>query len=294
MTSKKPGPGLGKKNGLGVLLSNTSVNITQPAGESVTPTTKLNQLPIEKIVRGKYQPRKHMDSAALQELAESIKAQGIIQPIVVRLLDSGDYEIIAGERRWRAAQLAGLDKVPVVIKEVPDEAAIAMALIENIQREDLNPIEEAVALQRLLDEFGLTHQQAAEAVGKSRTTVTNFLRLLTLNEDVKALLAQGKLEMGHAKVLLALTGSRQSQVAKLVALKGLTVRETEQLVKASLDPTPTVSKKPVDPDIRRLENELSDKLAAKTKLHHQPNGKGKLVIQYNSLDELEGILDHIN
>lgn len=293
MTTKKPGPGLGKKNGLGALLSSSNLTVAQTVSSDDKETSKLNQLPIEKIVRGKYQPRKHMDSAALQELAESIKAQGIIQPIVVRKVKQGDYEIIAGERRWRAAQLAGLDKVPVVIKEVPDEAAIAMALIENIQREDLNPVEEAVALQRLLDEFGLTHQQAAEAVGKSRTTVTNFLRLLALNEDVKVLLAHGKLEMGHAKVLLALTGNLQSQIAKMVSLKGLTVRETEQLVKQTQNPAPKENKKPVDPDIRRLENELSDKLAAKTKLQHQPNGKGKLVIQYNSLDELEGILEHI-
>ena len=291
MSIKKPG--LGKRNSLGMLLSNISTEamINKPGEE--TTKGKLTQLPIEKIRRGKYQPRKHIDSEALQELAESIKAQGIIQPVIVREIAAGEYEIIAGERRWRAAQLAGLDSVPVVIKNVADDAAIAMALIENIQREDLNPIEEAVALQRLIDEFVMTHQEVAEAVGKSRTTITNLLRLLSLNEDVKQLLAEGKLDAGHAKVLLALTGSQQSQVAKLVALKGLSVRETENLLKKSQSHHQTTKKTNTDPNIKRFETDLSERLGAKINIEHQASGKGKLLIYYNTLDELQGILDHI-
>jgi len=291
MTVKKPG--LGKRNSLGMLLSNISSEIVEKSQED-TAKSKLSQLPIEKICRGKYQPRKHMDSLALQELADSIKAQGIIQPIVVRLIAEGEYEIIAGERRWRAAQLAGLETVPVVIKNVADDAAIAMALIENIQRENLNPIEEAIALQRLMDEFIMTHQEVAAAVGKPRTTITNLLRLLSLNEDVKLLVAEGKLDLGHAKVLLALTGNQQSQIARLVALKELSVRETEVLIKKSQAVTVTPKKtSTTNPNIKHFENELSEKLGAKISIEHQSSGKGKLIIYYNNVDELQGISEHI-
>ena len=288
--------GLGRNN-LNVFLSE-SVNASAdpvPVVPSVTQKkTGLTYLPVEKLQRGKYQPRQHIATEKLDELAESIRSQGIIQPIVVRPVSQDQYEIIAGERRWRAAQLAGLDKVPVVIKEIPDEAAMAMALIENIQREDLNPIEEAFALERLIEEFQLTHQEVSEKVGKSRTAVTNLLRILNLNNDVRLMLEQNKLELGHAKVLLALSGPEQSRVAKQIILKGLTVRETEALIKKVLlgvELKPKAQK--VDPDIRRFETDISEKLGAKVMLQHGSNNKGKLIIHYNSLDELDGIVDHI-
>jgi ParB family chromosome partitioning protein len=256
----------------------------------------LKTLPIDLLQRGKYQPRQDMHTDSLQDLADSIKAQGVVQPIVVRSIGEGRYEIIAGERRWRAAQLAGLQDVPTVIREVDDRAAIAMALIENIQRENLNPLEESRALQRLIEEFELTHSQAAEAVGRSRTAVSNLLRLLELNSDVKELVEQGKLEMGHARALLALSGLQQSDAARSVVAKGLSVRETERMVKryqgdAAKPSAPKQSKK--DPDISRLEQDLSDKLGAVVALQQASKGKGKLVISYNSLDELDGILNHI-
>ena len=254
----------------------------------------LRHLPVEVIQRGKYQPRKDIRSEALEELAISIRAQGVIQPIVVRKIIKGGYEIIAGERRWRAAQLAGLSEVPAVIRDVPDEAAIAMALIENIQREALNPIEEAVALQRLLDEFQLTHQEVAEAVGKSRATVTNLIRLTSLNPDVKKLVENGDIEMGHARALLALSGANQSKAAITVVTRDLSVRETESLVRKLQQPTTNTSQiKKVDADIRRLQNSLSEKLGATVAIQHSAKGKGKLVINYNNLNELEGILAHI-
>jgi ParB family transcriptional regulator, chromosome partitioning protein len=234
----------------------------------------------------------------LRELADSIAAQGVIQPIVVRPVENDRYELIAGERRWRAAQQAGLDEIPVVIKDVTEEAAMAMGLIENIQREDLNPLEEANALSRLLHEFGLTHQEVAKAVGKSRTTVTNLLRLLELNEEVKQMVESHRLEMGHARALLGLQGEAQTQAANQVAKQGLSVRETERLVRRlqgeAENPAPT-SRPAVeaDPDIRRLVTDLSEKLGAKVDLQQGAKGKGKLVIGYNSLDELEGILEHI-
>lgn len=272
-------------------LNEVAESVSKPAAEQ---KAGLSTLPIEKLKRGQYQPRQYMDDDALQELAESIKAQGIIQPIVVRKLLVGDqYEIIAGERRWRAAGRAGLDRVPVVIKEISDEVAMAMALIENIQREDLNVVEEAVALNRLIQEFGLTQQEAADKVGKSRVTVTNLLRILNLNMDVRLLLEQGKIELGHAKVLLALDGDRQSQIARIVSLKGLSVRETEQLVKQQLQGKKAVKSAPMDPNIKHLQTDLSEKLGAKVTLQHGHNGKGKLVIHYASLDELDGILSHI-
>ena len=235
-----------------------------------------------------------MSEEALEELASSIRAQGIIQPIVVRQIGADKYEIIAGERRWRAAQLAKLDAVPCIIKDVPDEAAVAIALIENIQREDLNAMEEAIALNRLLNEFELTHQQVAEAVGKSRTTVTNLLRLNNLNEDVKILLEHGDIEMGHARCLLALEGEAQSDAARLAVAKALTVRETEKLVRSILEPAPKKEVQEKDPDVKQLEQKLAENLGAKVEINYNKKGKGKLVISYTTLDELDGILSRIN
>ena len=283
MMTKKPRLG----RGLDALLGNTydPGNIEKD---------ELKQLPLDVLQRGKYQPRTHMNKEALDELAASIKAQGVVQPIVARLLPSGSYEIIAGERRWRAAQLAGLETIPAVVRRVPDEAAIAIALIENIQRENLNPVEEALALQRLIDEFGMTHQRVAEAVGRSRAAVTNLLRLLTLNEDVRKMLEEGRMDMGHARALLALTGGAQTQAAQQVIERGLSVRDTETLVNRLLE-RPTVRKttRTVDPDVRELQQQLSEKLGAKVHIAHGRNGKGSLTIDYNSLDELEGILGRI-
>ena len=294
--AKKRGLGGG---GLDALLAGASKAKTQqPAQDDVQPSKEeLKQLPIEFLQPGQYQPRKDMHAEALEELAASIKAQGIMQPIVVRPLSTVSaekkYEIIAGERRWRAAQMAGLHEVPAIVREVPDEAAIAMALIENIQRENLNPMEEAVALHRLQEEFELTQQQVAEAVGKSRVTVTNLLRLMNLNEDVKTLLEHGDIEVGHAKVLLGLQNQDQSEAAKQVVAKSLTVRQTESLVRAWHEPKSDSPKPSKNPDIQRLESNLGERLGAKVELKHNAKGKGKLVINYSSLDELDGILDHI-
>ncbi len=271
------------------------------ANDAVSPASKgpYASIPVDLIQRGRYQPRRRFDEDRLRELADSIAAQGVVQPVVVRTVAGGKFELIAGERRWRAAQLAGLDQIPAVVREVDDQAAMAMALIENIQRDDLNPLEEATALHRLLDEFGLTHQQVAQAVGKSRTTVTNLIRLLELNADVKALVDRGDLEMGHARALLGLKGDVQSEAAAQVARKGLSVRETEALVRRLAENEGAVRRPshdiPVeeDPDVRRLIGELTDKLGAKVALQQKPGGKGKLVISYNNLDELEGILEHI-
>lgn len=257
---------------------------------------KLAHLPVDLIQRGKYQPRRDMHPEALEELAESIKAQGVMQPIVVRPIGEGRYEIIAGERRWRATQLAGLDRIPAVIRDVPDEAAIAMALIENIQRENLNPIEEAVALKRLQDEFELTHAEVAQAVGKSRTTITNLLRLIALTDEVKTLLEHGDLEMGHARALLTLEPEIQRDIGRQIVARGLSVRQTEALVrnyqdsqnKEKIIPDPVVSA-----DVRELQERLSQTLGAGVEIQHGNKGKGKLVISYNSLDELDGILNHI-
>ncbi|SCZ64372.1 ParB/RepB/Spo0J family partition protein [Thiohalomonas denitrificans] len=261
-----------------------------------THDSEFRHLPVDVIQRGKYQPRLDMHPDTLEELADSIRSQGVVQPIVVRpLAQKGRYEIIAGERRWRAAQIAGLHEIPAVIRDVPDEAAIAMALIENIQREELNAMEEAHALQRLVDEFGMTHQQVAEAVGRSRAAVSNLLRLLSLAPDVKRLVENGDLEMGHARALLGLSGDLQSQAARQVVGKGLSVRETEKLVKRLCEGAPEKApEKKVDPDIRRLEESLGERIGARVAIQHGPKGKGKLVIQYNTLDELDGILEHIS
>lgn len=263
------------------------------------PESILRDIPIDLLQPGKYQPRTDMHPDSLEELANSIRAQGVLQPIVVRELNhSGRYEIIAGERRWRAAQIAELHEIPAVIRDVPDEAAIAMALIENIQRENLNPVEEATALQRLIDEFGLTHQQAADAVGRSRAAVTNLLRLLVLSAEVKKLLEHGDLEMGHARAILALEGEAQARAAREIADKGLSVREAETLVRQLKDGGSTSKPAPIekrqDPNIVRLEQELAEKLGAKVAFQHGEKGNGKLIVHYNSLDELDGILERIH
>ena len=250
----------------------------------------LNMLPIEYLQRGKYQPRQDINPEKLQELADSIKAQGIIQPIIVRQLAYEKYEIIAGERRWRAAQLAGLTQVPIVVKEMDDRSAMAVALIENIQREDLNPLEEAEALKRLLEEFEMTHQHIADAVGKSRTTITNLLRLIELHPEVKKLLVSKQLEMGHARALLSLEGVKQVAAANKVVKEVLTVRATERLVR-ELHSEPKVQKIKIrDKDTLRLQESLTASLGAKVVIDHKENGSGKLVIAYTSLDELDGII----
>lgn len=251
-------------------------------------------LPIEFLQRGKYQPRQDMNAEKLQELADSIREQGIVQPIIVRELGDERYEIIAGERRWRAAQLAQLDAVPVVIKDFDDQTAMAIALIENIQREDLNALEEAQALKRLGEDFGMTHQEIAKAVGKSRTTVSNLLRLNELTPAVMQLLAAGEIEMGHARALLALTGKNQLVAAKQVVAKAMSVREVEQYVRDFANPRVVKAAPEVDPDVIRLQERLSEKLGAKVAINHHPKGKGKLVISYTNLDELDGILKRIN
>ena len=252
----------------------------------------LRRIPLEYLQRGKYQPRREFDQATLEELAESIRAQGVMQPIVVRPIDDTRFEIIAGERRWRASQLAGVDKIPAIVRDVSDEAAIAMALIENIQRENLNAIEEATALKRLQSEFELSQQQVAQAVGKSRPVIANLLRLLSLELDVQTMIAHGQLDTGHGKVLLALEGTEQLRAAKQVVNGRLSVRQTEALVKGVLaDPVNTATK--MDPDIKRLEQNLSARLGASVAINHSTSGKGKLVVTYTNLDELDGILSRI-
>jgi ParB family chromosome partitioning protein len=288
MSVKKRGLG----RGLDALLS-TSQTANNTGSEIPEQHGELQKIPIEFLQPGKYQPRKDMSSDALEDLASSIRSQGIIQPIVVRHIDGRKYEIIAGERRWRAAQIAQLDVIPCLIKDVPDESAVAIALIENIQREDLNAMEEAQALDRLMVEFDLTHQQVATAVGKSRTTVTNLLRLNNLNQDVKLLLEYGDIEMGHARALLALEGDAQNDAAQIVSGKGLNVRDTENLVRRLLEPSKEKQSAKVDPDVQRLQTELSENLGAPVNIAHNAKGKGKLVINFSSLDQLDGILGHI-
>jgi ParB family transcriptional regulator, chromosome partitioning protein len=299
MSGKKPSLG----RGLAELSPLLARHASMPASEMPRLAgDRLANLPLDLLQRGKYQPRVDMRPESLGELADSIKVRGLVQPILVRPLpghrpgESQRYEIIAGERRWRAAQMAGIAEIPAVIRDVPDETAVAMSLIENIQRENLNPLEESRALARLVEEFGLTHQAVAEAVGRSRAAVSNLLRLMELADEVKRLVEQRSIEMGHARALLSLTSRRQQiEVAGLVAKKALSVRETEALVRRLLAPPPAAGDgpAPVDPDIRRLELELADKLGAKVLFKHTASGKGKLVVSYNSLDELEGILAHI-
>lgn len=282
--------GLGR--GLDALLGGTSVKALQDQAVRAA-GQELHNLPLEALQRGKYQPRRDMDPQALDELAQSIRSQGLMQPVVVRPLEGERYEIIAGERRWRACQLAGLEHIPALVREVSDEAAIAMALIENIQRENLNPVEEAMALQRLQQEFHLTQQQVADAVGKSRVTVANLLRLIALPEEVKTLLARGDLEMGHARALLGLPGERQVEGARQVVARGLTVRQTEALVRQWLSGKVESEAVKADPDILRLEQRLAERLGAAVEIRHGQQGKGQLVIRYGSLDELQGVLAHI-
>lgn len=261
--------------------------------ESTVKDGDLRKISINKLSPGKYQPRKDMSDAALEELSLSIQSQGIIQPIVVRPLTEYKFEIIAGERRWRAAQLAQLTEVPCLIKDVPDESAVAIALIENIQREDLNAMEEAVALERLLTEFDLTHQEVAIAVGKSRTTITNLLRLNNLHDEVKTFLENGDIEMGHARALLALSDDRQAEAAAIVATKELTVRETEALIKKIKNPEEIKPIKEKDQESIELEKDLTNKLGLKVSVSHNKKGKGKLVISYSKLAELETLLAKI-
>lgn len=293
-----------KRRGLGrgldaLLTPQVRASATENENDDSTPKDgDLSKIAINKLSPGKYQPRKDMSDVALEELSLSIQSQGIIQPIVVRFTtedDNGErnYEIIAGERRWRAAKLAQLTEVPCIIKDVPDESAVAIALIENIQREDLNAMEEAVALERLLTEFDLTHQEVAIAVGKSRTTITNLLRLNNLNEEVKTFLQNGDIEMGHARALLALDDSQQAQAAETVATKELTVRATEALIKKIQNPSEEKLAKEKDQTSVDIEQTLSDKLGLKVAVSHNKKGKGKLTIAYKNLAELNRVLDKI-
>ncbi|MFZ1326978.1 MAG: ParB/RepB/Spo0J family partition protein [Candidatus Contendobacter sp.] len=285
--------GLGR--GLDALLS-AGVATVRDRGESPAATESLRQVPVESIAPGRYQPRQDLREDRLRELADSIRVQGVVQPIVVRPLGGERYELIAGERRWRAAQLAGLREVPAVIRAVPDQAAIAIALIENIQREDLNPLEEATALHRLIAEFALTHQQAAEAVGRSRAAVSNLLRLLELSEEVQRLVRERKLDMGHARALLPLALPLQQEAARQVLLRGLSTRETEELARRLQQNAPVAARpEPVlDPNIRVLQDDLSERLGARVRVRHAAtSGKGCVMIHYGSLEELDGILARV-
>jgi ParB family chromosome partitioning protein len=290
-----------KKKGLGRnfgSLITTQAEVKEISEKPVAnvPDGTLKHLPIEWLQRGIYQPRRDMSNDALEELANSIRAQGVMQPVVVRPLGPESYELIAGERRWRASQLVGLDSIPAVIRDVADEDAIAMALIENIQRENLNPIEEAMALQRLQKEFELTQAEVADAVGKSRVTITNLLRLISLEPDVKKMLEHGDLEMGHARALLGVSGQQQIESARQVVAKGMTVRQTEALVRSLTQPNKVTLPKDdsrSDVNIKRLEEMLSKRLGASVLIKHGAGGKGSLTIKYTSLDELDGILEHV-
>ncbi|NJD26187.1 MAG: ParB/RepB/Spo0J family partition protein [Betaproteobacteria bacterium] len=267
------------------------------AGSDAKADDELRNLPVERLRPGKYQPRTHMDQESLVELAASIKAQGVMQPILVRAVDptpgAERYEIVAGERRWRAAQLAGLAEVPVLVRSIPDDQALAMALIENIQRENLNPLEEAHGLQRLIDEFGLTHQQAADAVGRSRPATSNLLRLLQLKQPVQDLLMAGQLDMGHGRALLPLPGAQQVALAQRIVQKGLSVREAEQLVSDLLNPPRKAAPKPVDRDLLRLQEELSDGLGASVAIRSNRKGAGKVTIEFGSLEQLDGLITRL-
>lgn len=298
MAKKKRGLGRGLEALIGEANTRAdSATAQKQSGSSAHGSTEeLKEIPIEFLQPGKYQPRRDMHPESLQELANSIKAQGLMQPIVVRPVGHNKYEIIAGERRWRASQMAQLDKIPALIKDVPDNAAIAMALIENIQREDLNPIEEAEALHRLSIEFDLSHQEVADAVGKSRATVSNLLRLMNLGRVARTMLEKGEIEMGHARAILSLPEEQQAQIARLVVSKGLSVRQVEREAQnLNKQEAGSASKTPDkhSADVRRLQNDLSEKVGAPVSIQHTASGKGKLIINYNSLDELDGILAHI-
>lgn len=295
MSTKKRGLG----RGLDALLGVPAAAPT-PAAAAPEPGAAggdaLRQLPVDVIVQGRYQPRLSIKAESLEDLAASIRAQGVVQPVVVRPLPTqGRYELIAGERRWRAAQLAGLERIPALVRDVPDQAAMSMALIENVQRENLNPLDEALALERLLREFGMTHQAIAEAIGRSRAAVSNLLRLLELAGEAKALLESGEIEMGHARALLALPAHEQGRVAREVARKGLSVRETEALVRKATQPAAAPRRESArpDPDVQRLENDLTERLGARVRIQQGRGGQGSLVIRYGSLEELDGILGHL-
>lgn len=281
MTLPKPKKGLGR--GLDALL----------AGNSEEEKGELQTLPVDSLQPGKYQPRTRMDPGSLDELAASIRAQGLMQPILVRAVGEYRYEIIAGERRWRASSLAGLEYVPCLVREIPDEAALAMSLIENIQREDLNPLEEAAGIQRLVDEFGMSHQQAADAVGRSRSAASNLLRLLNLAAQVQELLMAGDIDMGHARALLPLDEASQIQVANQIAAKGWSVRETEQLVQRLLHPREKRVALEPDRDLLRLQEELADSLGATVKIRANRKGAGEVSIRFGNLDQLDGLLSRI-
>ena len=289
MTIKKRGLGRGLDALLG--LGADQVAIEEANGD------QLKMVPVDLIQRGQYQPRLDMKLDSLQELADSIRAQGVVQPIVIRPIgDGGRYELIAGERRWRATQLAGLSAIPAIVKRVPDAQAMSIALIENIQREQLNPLEEAMAFERLIREFSMTHQEVADAIGRSRTAVTNLLRLLELEAPCREMLERGDLEMGHARALLGLSGATQVQAGRKIATGGLSVREAEALVRSLKGegvPRAAVAGREVDPNVRQLEQSLAERLGAEVAIRHATGGKGKLVIHYGSLDELDGILAHI-
>lgn len=288
---------MSKKRGLGksldaLLVGSHVFSDDEDGSVNMRANERLCRISIEMIQPGKYQPRRGMDPDALDDLASSIRAQGVIQPIVVRQVLGGRYEIVAGERRWRAAKIAGLAEIPAIVKDIPDEAAVAIALIENIQRESLNPIEEAMAMQRLLEEFSMTHQQVAESVGKSRTNVTNMLRLLALSEEVKTMLERGELEMGHARALLVLPETLQVDAANQIVTKGLSVRDAEELARRLQSPTLPPSVKTIDPDILRLQNDLSHRFKVPVIVRCNASGKGKIEIRYRNLTELDALLEY--
>ena len=286
MTTRKK-PVLGRN--LSSMLSQTTIQQVKSGGRD-----ELRNLPLDVISPGRYQPRSVFDEEKLNELADSIRSQGVVQPVVVRPVGDEQYELIAGERRWRAAQLAEIDDIPAVIRDVPDEVSVAMALIENIQREDLNPLEEATALRRLIDDFQMTHQEAAEAVGRSRAAVSNLLRLLELMQEVKDMVDLRLIEMGHARALLSLDDELQVQAAREVVHKRLSVRDTENLVRRLQQSKKKKGHRRVDPDLLRLQNRLGETLGTRVRIHHQASGKGKLVIAYNNADEFQGILDRLD
>ena len=289
MTTKKRG--LAKGRGLDALLGSIQKEKLQLEAQAID-HGQLKQVDVDLLKRGEYQPRRFIQEQDLKELAASIEKHGVMQPIVIRPIqdDQFSYEIIAGERRWRAAQLAGLKQVPAIVRDLNDQVAIALALIENIQREDLNPIDQALALQRFHDEFGLSHQEIAETVGKARTTVSNLLRLLSLDDVIKDFMQEGQLDMGHARAILALKAKDQIAIAKVIIDKNLSVRQTEQLVREWNQPKQSKPKEATPPDIEQLTQRLSERFGAQVKIDHNKQGKGKLVIQYHSLDELDGIL----
>ena len=290
MTVKKRG--LAKGRGLDALLGSIQKEKLQLEVQALD-HGQLKQIDVSQLKRGAYQPRRFIDENELQELAASIQKHGVMQPIVIRPIEDSEtpYEIIAGERRWRAAKLAGLAEIPAIVRDLTDQVAIALALIENIQRQDLNPIDQALALQRFHEEFGLSHQEIADTVGKARTTVSNLLRLLSLADEIKDLMQQGQLDMGHARAILTMKAKDQIQIAKIVIEKSLSVRQTEQLVRDWNTPKQDKLKDPQAPDVQQLTQKLSERFSASVKLDYNKQGKGKLVISYNSLDELDGILN---